>query len=52
MNLAVRKGHLAVVRMLLEKRANTEAADEFGWTPLNTAAKRSHAEKAEVLLDK
>ncbi|XP_012842221.1 PREDICTED: potassium channel KAT3 [Erythranthe guttata] len=43
LHVAVREGHLDVVRLLLEKGANINKPDERGWTPKSLAEK--HAQK-------
>ena len=51
MHHAAEKGHVAVVRALLDAKANVEAADTLGWTPLHLAALNGHEKVAEVLCD-
>ncbi|KAL7089354.1 hypothetical protein ACP275_13G182500 [Erythranthe tilingii] len=43
LHVAVREGHLDIVRLLLEKGANINKPDERGWTPKSLAEK--HAQK-------
>lgn len=45
-------GHAEVVRTLLEKGSNIEAASKDNWTPLNSAAKSGHFEVVKLLLEK
>lgn len=42
LHLAGRKGHLAVVKVLLEYGANPEARARMGWTPLYLALESGH----------
>lgn len=41
-----------VVKLLLEKRADVAVADNFGWTPLHSAADSGHLEVVKLLLEK
>ncbi|KXZ42426.1 hypothetical protein GPECTOR_147g10 [Gonium pectorale] len=43
-------GHLEVVKELLAKGANVNAATEFGWTPLRAAASKGHLKLVKELL--
>ena len=43
--------HRELVRALIGRGADLEAADQFGWTPLHAAASRGHAEMVSLLLD-
>ncbi len=49
---AVYKGHLEIVKLLLEKGANVNAKDKYGDTPLLRATKQRHLEIVKLLLDK
>ena len=49
---AARKGDVRKVRELLDRGANVNARDEYGWTPLHLAAYRGYAEVARLLLDR
>lgn len=48
---AVERGHLAIVKLLLGKKANPEAADADSRTPLWWAAEKKHGDIIKVLLD-
>ena len=50
--LAAMKGHIEVVKLLLDKGADISVAHADGWTPLNAAATRGHLEVVKLLLDK
>lgn len=50
--IAAREGHLAVVKLLLEKGAAIEAKAEDGCTPLSTAAFNGHADVVKLLLER
>ena len=39
---AARNGHEAVVKLLLEAKADVELKDEYGGTPLSWAARDGH----------
>ena len=45
-------GHVEVVKLLLEKEADINAADETGWTPLHGASANGHVEVVKLLLEK
>ncbi len=49
---AAKKGHKAVVKLLLEKGAELESKDKRGWTPLSWAAKKGHEAVVKLLLEK
>ncbi|KAM6512088.1 hypothetical protein FALCPG4_017074 [Fusarium falciforme] len=49
---AAKNGHEAVVRLLLDRGARTEAADEDDWTPLLWAAAKGHVAIVRLLLDR
>ncbi|KAL9570478.1 hypothetical protein ACKAV7_005409 [Fusarium commune] len=49
---AAEEGHEAVVRMLLDRGACTEAADKEGMTPLLRAAGNGHKAIVQLLLDR
>ena len=49
---AARKGHKAVVELLLDKGADTESRDNYSHTPLSWAAQAGHEAVVELLLDK
>ncbi|MBE3041122.1 ankyrin repeat domain-containing protein, partial [Candidatus Bathyarchaeota archaeon] len=44
-----RKGHEAIVKLLLEKSAVIEAKDSNGWTPLLWAAENDHEAIVKLL---
>ncbi|KZL78694.1 multiple ankyrin repeats single KH domain (pfs domain-containing protein) [Colletotrichum tofieldiae] len=46
------RGHLKVVKLLLEKGANIKIKDIDGWTPLNAASSKGHLEVVKLLLEK
>jgi ankyrin repeat protein len=48
---AVRRGHTAVVRLLLVVGANANAANDYGVTPLSLAASNGNAPDIEALLN-
>jgi hypothetical protein len=50
--MASRKGHLQVVRRLLEGGAETDAKDSYGNTALHAASRNGHLEIVELLLSK
>ena len=43
-------GHVEVVKLLLDKEANVNAADEGGWTPLHGASQNGHVWVVKLLL--
>ncbi|KAF3312792.1 hypothetical protein TWF173_006825 [Orbilia oligospora] len=50
--LASRYGNEDVVEVLLERGAEVESGDKFGWTPLLWAAKNGHEAIVEKILDR
>ncbi len=48
---AAKRGHVAVVKVMLKARADMEARDENGGTVLHWAAGQRHAEAVKVLLE-
>jgi hypothetical protein len=46
------EGHVDVVRLLLEHRADPNAKDKFGWTPLHLAASGGHVNVVRLLLER
>ena len=48
-NIAADGGHLAVVKVLLEKDADTSIKDDWGDTPLASAEAKGHGEVAALL---
>ncbi|KAF5826428.1 ankyrin repeat-containing domain protein, partial [Dunaliella salina] len=49
---ATKEGHLDAVRLLLDKGAAIDEAEEDGWTPLCWASSRGHLEIAKLLVDR
>jgi len=49
--LAVTKGHIGVVELLILHEANLEVGDEHGFTPLIMSAELNHPEIVQLLLD-
>ncbi|KAH8780344.1 ankyrin repeat-containing domain protein, partial [Hyaloscypha finlandica] len=45
-------GHVNVIKLLLEKGANVDTADEGGQTPLHQASMIRHIDVIKLLLDK
>ncbi len=45
------KGHVEVVKLLLEKGADLIAANSSGWTPLHWASENGHVEVVKLLLE-
>ena len=50
LHLATRHGHLAVCRLLLQFKANVDARDCSGQTPLQRAVVGNHVEVCQLLL--
>jgi TPR repeat protein len=48
---AAEQNNIALVKSLIEKGANVNAADQLGWSPLHYAAYRGHKQTAELLLN-
>lgn len=46
---AARNGHEAAVKLLLEKEADTAAANTYGWTPLHWASREGHDAVVKLL---
>lgn len=46
-----KKGHLEVVKVLLERGANKEAANKYGERPLNSAIQYGHLEVVNLLIE-
>lgn len=51
LSVASRKGHLKVVRVLLEHGADHETRDKFGWRPLEWVSTTEHVDVVRALLD-
>src|SRR5277367_3471576 len=51
LNWAAGNGHVEVVKLLLNARANIEAANKYGQTPLHRAAWDGHVEVVKLLLN-
>ncbi|PMD55240.1 uncharacterized protein K444DRAFT_508926, partial [Hyaloscypha bicolor E] len=49
---AAKRGHEGIVKLLLEKGANADAADGGGWTPLLWASEGGHVDVVKLLLKK
>ncbi|PNP80118.1 hypothetical protein FNYG_06542 [Fusarium nygamai] len=47
----LKKGHIEMAKILLEKGANARAADNAGWTPLHMASENGHVEITKLLLE-
>jgi ankyrin repeat protein len=52
LHLACRRGHVEVVRVLLDSGADAESLDMCKLTPLHEASRGGHAELVRVLLDR
>jgi ankyrin repeat protein len=51
LDVAMRRGHVEVARVLLEHGADREARDLLGWSPLERASEGGHVELVQVLLE-
>uniref|UniRef100_A0A0K6SB05 Uncharacterized protein n=1 Tax=Chromera velia CCMP2878 TaxID=1169474 RepID=A0A0K6SB05_9ALVE len=51
LSLAAEEGHAAVVRLLVEARANVDLQDKKGWTPFNRACMENRTDVVQLLLD-
>ena len=51
LHVAAEKGHVEVVKLLLEHGANPNARDMYGVTPLHLAARKGHVEITKLLLE-
>ena len=49
---AANRGHIDIVRMLIDKRANINAQDDKGWTALSEASYRGRYDVVDFLLEK
>ena len=49
---AAENGHEAVVKLLLNSRADIDAEDNYGWTALQLAAFNLHEEVERLLMEK
>jgi ankyrin repeat protein len=49
---AAENGHEAVVRLLLERKADVNAKDNDGWTSLSWAADNGHETAVKLILKK
>jgi ankyrin repeat protein len=45
------KGKVDVVRLLIERGAEVDSRDKWGWTPLHLASRYGHLEVSRVLID-
>jgi ankyrin repeat protein len=45
------EGHIDIVKLLLQKRADTTIANNDGLTPLNVAASEGHTNIVNLLLE-
>jgi ankyrin repeat protein len=46
---ALKRGHEGIVKLLLEKGADANAADRAGWTPLRWATQNGHVDVVKLL---
>ena len=51
LSIAVRQGHEAVVRLLIEQGIDVDSRDDKGQTPLSSAAKYGHEATARLLVE-
>lgn len=51
LHIAVREGHLGMTSLLVQRGANKNLADAWGWTPLHEATSRGHVSVAEALMN-
>jgi ankyrin repeat protein len=51
-HLSVEKGHLGIVKCLIECGAELDAQDDLGFTPLHYAAKMGHTQIVDLLVKK
>ncbi|KAK8126836.1 uncharacterized protein PG998_002595 [Apiospora kogelbergensis] len=51
LHLASARGHLEVVKLLVEKHADVKALDNGGWTPLHKASRNGRLEVAKLLIE-
>ena len=49
--VAAEKGHLDIIRYLVEKGSDIEKEDSYGWTPIGNAASHGHLESTRYLLE-
>ncbi|CAE8736436.1 unnamed protein product, partial [Polarella glacialis] len=52
LQIAAWQGHLEATELLLDNRADVEAVDERGWSPLCSAASQGHASVVRLLVQK
>jgi len=45
------RGRVQIARLLIEKRANVNAKDKYGWTPLHYATGNCHVDILHLLVD-
>lgn len=50
LGLALKLGNMETVALLLERKANVEATNEYGWSPLGFAVERDDVELVRLLL--